>query len=151
MSVKETIRGALKLDELPDRACFSTWEEFLQWFVKSVLVEFPPGASGVVVGNTQPTEDDRDKIWVRRDNSGGFLGLYVNVKGKWQPFYQFVKDPFTQIIWAVGDSANVPEGFVLIEPGDAIIPSTVVNAIRAQFQPSTSGGFIYFAMRYEGF
>lgn len=150
--IVDTISGSVKLNGLPERATFRSWEQFITALPGYLTIELPRGATGVIVGNATPSEDDRDKIWVRRNSSGDFLGLYTFTGNAWHPYFQFATGELLQPVWVIGDSNNVPEGFVLIDVGDAIIPSGVVNALRAQYVPNPAGpGFAYFAVRYIGF
>lgn len=150
MSVVNTVvRGALKIDNVPDRACFSTWRQFLESIPDFLTVEVPSSVSGVVVGPNTPDEDDRDKIWFRRDNGGNFLGVWAFQNGAWRPLFNFGTN---QIIWTFGDSTNIPDGFVLIEEGDPVIPSNIVQGLTALYIPAQAGpGFGYYALRFSGY
>lgn len=148
--IRDVVRGVLKVDNLPERACFTSWQDFLEELPTFLTVELPTNVSGVVVGRDFPTDDDKDKVWFRRDPSGNFLGIYAFQNGAWRPFYNVTPG---QVIWTIGDSDNVPDGFVLIETGDATIPSTVVEALMGQYisKAGGGGGFVYFAMRFAGY
>lgn len=146
--IRDTVKGVLRVNSIPERECFYSWRDFLEKMPTLLSVELPTSVSGVVVGRDFPTDDDKDKVWFRRDQSGVFLGVYAFQDGAWRPFYNFAPG---QVIWTVGNSENIPQGFVLITTDDEVIPSTVVNAIKAQYIPNGLGGFAYFALRYEGF
>lgn len=149
--IQDVVRGAIKVDSLPDRACFNSFEEFIQALPNYLSVEVPTKISGVLVSREPPSEDDRDKIWFRRNSSGAYAGIYAFQNGKWQRLFQFVQDGALEIIWVYGNSNQIPDGFVLIQDGDTQILSTVVHAIMGHYVPIVGGGFSYFAMRYIGF
>lgn len=146
--IRETIRGALQIDGPIDRDCFSSWQDFIAAIPRLISVEIPSDVGGVVVQQATPSEDDRQKLWLRLDNSGGFVGLFIFAKGKWQPYYAFVAG---QIIWMTGNSASVPDGFSLVTKDVAGIPSTVVNALMSQYVPNGLGGYSYFAAIFVGY
>lgn len=146
--IQDVVRGALKVDNLPDRACFTSFEELLQALPTFLSVEVPTSVSGTLVSREPPSEDDRDKIWYRRNSSGAFVGTYAFQNGQWRPLYQFAPG---QIIWMYGNSARVPEGFVLIQEGDTMLLSSVVNALKSTYISDGAGGYSYFAVRYVGF
>lgn len=147
--IQNTVASALKVIALPERACFTTWQEFIESIPRFIGVEVPDSVSGVVVSSTPPGEGSRDKIWFRRDNNGSFLGIYAFQNGAWRPLYQFAPG---QVIWMVGDSDNPPEGFTVIVAGDPTMPNSTALGIMAQYIPNPIGpGFNYFAVRYSGY
>lgn len=146
--IVDVVTGAIKLNNLPDRECFRGWDDFIRRLPEFLSVEIPPSALGVIIGKDSPSEDDRDKIWYRRDASGAFLGIYAFQGGAWKPLYNI---PTGQIIWLWGSSQSIPEGFTFIWTGDAVIPSNVVAGIIGQYIPDGSGHYSYFAVRYSGF
>lgn len=147
-TISDVVRGALKLNGLPDRECFTSWLDFVQALPNLLSVEVPTSASNVIVGNDYPTADDTNKIWYRRDPAGNFIGIYAFQNGQWHPLYNYVAN---ELIWMFGNSAAVPEGFLLVESGDAMIPSNVVNHLVAQYVPILGGGYSYYAVRYVGY
>lgn len=146
--IEDVIKGAIKINGNLDRQCFSSWREFLETLPNLLAVEVPRGASSLLVGREEPGEEDRNKLWARQDSNGAFLGLYAFQNGGWRPFYNYVQN---EIIWMFGNSDTIPDGFTLVEVGDPVIPSSVVNAIRGQFIPGANNNFIYFAVKYTGF
>ena len=147
--IQNVILGALKLLGIPERACFQNWQQFVEAIPQYFAVEVPQSITNVIVGSTAPSEDDRDKIWYRRDNNGSFLGVYAFQNGAWRPFYSLVPDSVT---WTWGNSNSIPDGFILIEQGDSTIPSTVVNFLVGQYIPLPSGpGYQWFAIRFVGY
>lgn len=78
----DPIVGSLKINNLPDIACFTNFSDFIQAFVKAVVVELPEVAQGVVVSTTEPNPTLAG-IWVQIDAAGNFLGIYVYSGGAW--------------------------------------------------------------------
>lgn len=146
-SVVDVVRGALKLNGSIDRMCFSSWKEFVQSIPNLFSVEVPKSVTNVTVGEAPPTEDSVDNVWFRRDSSGAILGIYVFQDGAWRQFYNL---PPTQVVWMYGNSASLPDGFVLIDTGDPYVPSNVVTILKAQYI-ALGGGYSYFAVRWEGY
>jgi hypothetical protein len=146
--INEVIRGALKLTQLPDRVCFTSWRDFVQALPDLLSVEVPESVSGVVVSADQPGDDDKEKLWFRRDFSGNFLGLYAFQNGNWHPFYNLAPN---EVVWVFGDSGDPPDGFVVILPDDPVVPSAVVTHLINLYLPNESGSFAYFAVRFNGY
>lgn len=148
LTEQDVIVGGVRVIGLLDNVCFKSQAEEIKALEKLLAVEIPASALGVVIGSTYPSEDDRDKIWFRRDSGGNFVGLYAFQNGTWRPIYQFAPN---QIIWMHGNSANIPTGFRLIQLGDPEITSSVVTALTAQYVPNGVGGYAYFATVFEGY
>lgn len=144
--IQDTIRGAIKVTDLPDRAAFTTWADFIKSLERYLAVELPVNVSGVIFDRSQPSEDNRDKIWIRRESNGDVTGLYIFSGGKWKPFYALAPN---QVTWMYGDSGNLPDSFVLINTGDVVIEPDVVVHIKNQYLPKAGGGWSYFAVRYS--
>ncbi len=147
-TISDTVLGALKLTGLPDRMCFTSWLEFVQALPELLSVEVPTSASNVLVGNDYPNADETNKIWYRRDPGGNFIGIYAFQNGQWRLLYNQV---LNQISWLYGNSTTIPDGFILIEPGDSQLPSNVVSHLVAQYVPIPGGGYSFFAVRYVGY
>lgn len=146
--IADVVRGALKLNDLPERYSFTSWADFVRALPQFFSVELPVSVSGVVVSKVSPSEDDRDKVWYRRDGLGNFLGVYAFQAGAWRLLHSRLSN---EVIWVVGVSTSVPDGFVLIDTGDAVIPDDVVNAIKSHYVPDGLGNFSYFAVRFNGY
>jgi len=147
--IRDTIRGAIKLNGLPERAVFTSWEEFIKALPQYLSVEVPASAiSGVVVSSSAPTEDERDKLWFRRNVAGSFVGVYAFQGGAWERFYTYAPG---EVVWLTGNSASPPTGFRVIESGEPSLPTAVVNNITAQYVPISGGGFAYYAALFIGY
>lgn len=148
--ISDTIRGALKVNGLPERSCFTSFSELLAALPELLSVEIPIGSSGVIVGPDEPGEQDRGKLWLRRDNSGGVIGKYAFQGGHWERLYDVVTG---EVRWIVGDSTQIPAGWELIEEGVAGFPSEVIDRLVSTYVPNVNiaGAYYYFAVHYVGF
>jgi hypothetical protein len=152
--MSDIIKGSVKIVAPIDRVCIKTWQELLTELERVLGVVLPEGAKGVIFSNTQPSEDDRDKLWVYRDNSGSILGMYAFQGGQWRPLYLPVDQ---EIRWFFGDSDNPPAGWQPILSGDNLlpggVPASVEAAILAQsvLIPPSLTRYAYYAARYIGF
>lgn len=150
--IQDNVKGALKLNALPERTCFTSFQDFVEQLPNFLSVEVPASVSNVVIGPSVPSQDDIDKLWVRRDVNGNFIGFYAFQNGAWRPFYNLVTQGAVQIIWLYGDSNTPPDGFTFIDTGDPVISPTVVVALKGQYVPNPlGGGFAYYAARFSGF
>jgi len=102
-----TVIGQLILKALPELECFTNFTDFLKALPGLYAVEIPASVTNVIVGPAQPSSSQTSSIWVRVNNAGTFLGIYVFSDGNW---IQVVPAP-NQIIWMYGDSSVVPDGY----------------------------------------
>lgn len=110
-NVSDLIRGAIKLDGFREGQCFTSIDDYTKALPGMLAVEIPASITNVTVSADQPTDDERDNLWFRRDNSGSFLGLYLYAQGAWQQIYPVPQ----QIFKLYGDSRNIPKGFALAD------------------------------------
>ena len=108
----DTISGSLKLADLPDLFCFTSWPEFLKALPDLLTVEIPAGLTNVVITNVQPNDTQRDFVWFRMSNGGSFIGIYLFSAGKWTQFFPV---PLAIYHVAGGDSRTPPDGYILTE------------------------------------
>lgn len=146
--VNVTITGAVKVKNVPERACFNTWVDFVKSLEQYLSVEVPASISNVIIGTQNPSDSDKEKLWFRRATNGQFIGIYAFQDGAWRPFYF---QPPGQVTWMYGNSNSIPEGFRLVTNPDPALPLEVAQALTAQYVPLSSGGFQYFAVIYVGF
>jgi len=151
--IQDVNRGSLKIQNLPDRVCINGWRELIQAIPEFISVEVPSSITGIITGNTAPGEDDTNKLWLRRDAAGNFIGLYVFQGGSWEQVYDVIQDNGNrEIRWVSGVSSNPPDGWIVVVQGDPTIPEPVVLALTARYVPSGAPGvFNYYAVRYVGF
>lgn len=145
--IQDVTRGSLKVNNLPDRVCIRSWREFIESIPGFITVEVPASVSNVVIGNTAPGEDDIDKLWLRRDSSGTFLGLYVFQGGEWV----LITPPPETVWWFQGTSADPPNGYTVILTGDPVVDPDVVQALIPRYVAGPGNTYKYYAARYTGF
>jgi len=145
--IQDVTRGSLKVNNLPDRVCIRSWKEFIESIPSFITVEVPASVSNVVIGNTAPGEDDIDKLWLRRDASGTFLGLYIFQGGEWV----LITPPPETVWWFYGNSEDPPNGYTTILTGDPVISPAVVEALIPRYVAISPGVYSYYAGRYTGF
>lgn len=145
--IQDGIRGAVIVTDLPDRACFSSWREFVQSLGQYLAVEVPANASGVIFSPSEPGEDERNVIWVQRAANGEVRGIFLFTNGAWQANFGFIEREYK---WLAGDSANPPKGTAVILPGDGVFSPQQVSHIINQYLPNGAGGYSIFAVRQAG-
>lgn len=147
--ITDNVRGALKVNGSLDRQYFTSWREFIEALPNLLSVEIPSSITNVVVSAGEPGDDDGDKLWVRKDSAGGFLGLYLFQRGKWRRFFNSAPN---EVHWFGGDSNHPEEGFVVIDDEDAVFTSYVVTSLKVKYIPKELGdGYVYYAARFESF
>lgn len=148
--MSDVIRGAIKIDGLLEAQCFTSWEDFVKSLPNLLSVEVPVSVTNVTIGNLQPSEDERDHLWFRKDASGSFVGLYLYAQGAWRKIFPVDGE----IVWVYGDSRVPPAGYTVIDTGDAYITAAVVTHLKQFYSETTVGGstfYKYYAARYSGF
>lgn len=141
MTTTDVIRGTISLDGFLDGRCFKSWDEFVKALPSMLTVEIPADSTNVSVGNVQPTDDQRDNLWVRKDNSGSFIGLYVYSQGAWQQVYP----PPLSLSLIVGDSRVVPIGYQLASDS-SLIDATMLAALQKLWVVGGVGPPVWYKM-----
>lgn len=149
---KDKLEGELILKEQPQGLSWTTPLEFLKVITKYVTPEFPVRGDNdfIVSGRNTPSPDNNDKMWAREDNNRNWLGWHKFIRGKWRRAYEYRSD---QVIWMVGNSTNIPEGFQLIDASTPGFSGNVLNQITGQYVETSpgSGVYEYFAVRFIGY
>lgn len=147
--IQNLVKGVLKINTLVERECFTGWIDFLERLPDIISVEVPASVSGVIFSQEEPSEDNRNKIWVRQSPSGGVIGTYLFQDGAWNKLFT---DYEFDVKWQWGDSENPEPGYITILPGDSQVPSYVVDKLVATYVPKPVGtGYAYFAKRFVGY
>ncbi len=148
----DVIRGALKIDNLPDLACaeINSFADAIRAFPQFATVEVPTSVSGIIFSPVEPTTDDTNKLWVKVDVNGNFIGVYVFTNGDWNAVYLF---PPGHIEWLAIDSRSPPKGFTLINAlGPTFIDSSVRTHLMAQYLlDPTLVFYVYAAYAFTGY
>ena len=119
----DVVRGVLKLEGLLDEKCFTSWQEFVSAIPSLFAVELPNNITNVTVGATQPSDSERDHLWVKKDGSGSFVGLFIYAQGDWQQVYPAPN----QLFLMYGDSRAMPAGYILASDDPNISTLELVN------------------------
>lgn len=107
----DVLRGAIKIDNFLEGKCFTSWKDFVLALPQMLSVEVPTSVTNVTVGTVQPGDDEKDNLWIRRDNSGSFLGMYTFAAGSWKQIFPVPNE----IFYVYGDSRNPPAGYSFVE------------------------------------
>lgn len=147
----DTLVGEITLENKPREICWGTPDDFLKLLTQVLSVRFPVNLANefVVVGFQTPSPDDQGRMWARFDASRNWLGWHAFQKGNWRRVYEYRSD---EIIWMVGDSRSIPDGFQLVDSG-APLPTATIEHIKSFYletNPGT-GAYRYFAVRFLGY
>jgi hypothetical protein len=69
---------------LPLSFCHTTWQSTFDAFLSAIAATMPGNFAGLVVGDSTPAAEDRDKLWFRTKASCEPLGLFVFYNGTWK-------------------------------------------------------------------
>ena len=146
MSIQSIIKGAIKVQGVPESACFQNFAQLLNALGTYLSVEIANQAfSNVVISVAQPGQADRDKMWVRLNPAGQFIGFYFYFNNIWNQVYPVPGE----IFWLIGDSANPPAGFAFFDNSDGTMTGPDYTELIAMAVPN--GGtppFVYYPARY---
>lgn len=148
----DVVEGALKLKGLVDELCATSLAEYTKLLPTLFSVLIPSNISNVVVGVQQPGDDRRDNLWVRLDNSGDFIGLYVYAQGQWRQVSP-VENQLFKIAYAGANSTIPIPGFTLATDGSRLTTSQK-NFIKLQWHWNNDvvGSFYdIYEVYYSGF
>lgn len=144
----DVIRGAVKLDGFIEEKCFKSWAEFITALPSMLALEIPDSITNVTVGNTQPTDDQRDNLWIRKDSSGSFVGFYLYAQGTWQKI--FPADG--ELTWVSGDSRVIAPGYTLATNlTDLTAAQKAFLTARWHIGGTSPTWYDIFEVRYTGF
>lgn len=126
-----TVRNALKINNIPDLACFKTFTDLLKALPEFYSVEIPNDITNVVISSSEPDESQRDSLWIKTDTSGSFIGLFLYTGGAWNQIYPAPNE----IFWVYGDSDDIPAGYELVDTGNANFTTAEIAHLQRMFYP----------------
>lgn len=132
---------------LPQDFCFENVQQLIQGISQYFKAVIPDSITNVIVSNSQPTSTERDSMWVRLSASGTIMGIYFYTGITWK---QVLPAP-NEVIWMYGDSADVPEGFILVDGSNPNFTAPEVAYLQGMFYPAGPGPWTYFAVTFAGF
>lgn len=150
---RDPISGKPVITKIPENLKWGKPIDFVKALMNMFVVVLPLKGNNdfVVTGSQVPTEDDKSRLWVADQKNGSFLGFFRFIKGQWRRIFNLRAD---MVIWMVGDSRDIPEGFQLIDGTVSGIDVETQNFIKAQFRidptSTTFPIYTYFACRYIG-
>lgn len=106
----DVVRGSIKVDNLPEGCCFTSFEELLKALPNWLTVEVPGDITNVVVSNQAPSEAQRDSVWFKIGTGSAFLGIFVFSTGAWRQVYPVPN----QLIRVHGNSTLPPAGYEVL-------------------------------------
>lgn len=108
----------------PGAQCLTTTQAVLDNSAKYLRVSGPEGFSYIIVSESEPTVDDRDKVWLQLEANGQPRGLYKYQTDAWTlvPGVHI-----GSIILYSGALANLPAGWVICD-GTNGAPDLTANA-----------------------
>lgn len=126
MSETELVQGELQITGLLEGLCIESAEALVRLLPSLLTPMVPATISNVVVGSQQPGDDRRNNLWIRLDNSGDFVGIYVYAVGQWRQVYPVPG----QLFYISGDSRDIPKGFKLATAADSGLPTSQKNFLK---------------------
>lgn len=144
----DVIRGILKLDNFMEGKCFTSWADFIAAMPSMFSVEVPTDVTNVKLGTDQPSDSERDNLWIKINGAGSFVGIFIYAQGTWQQIYPVPQE----IFFMYGDSRNVPAGYRLVSDDPNISDIQVVNMQKIWTTGGTSPTwYTTFHVTYKGF
>jgi len=149
------VKGTIKVTNIPQGACFNTFEELLASLGQYLTVEIPEqNFSNVVISVAQPGTADVGKIWWRLGGSGTFIGIYTfnHNTGTWVQVYPAPGEVF----WLTGtadypDSDTPPPGWSFTAVALAMSAPQYAAVITPNLFPAGPGPFTFYAALWVGY
>lgn len=143
-------QGSVKIVGLPDLACFETVQQWAAALASQLAIEIPDTITNVVIGNSEPINSQTTALWIRRDNSGTFVGLYIYSSGAWVQIYP-VPLPLVQFTWVTGSSLDIPTGYARADTYPTLTPAQVTfYQNRWNPDPGNPGEYLDFEVYFTG-
>lgn len=143
----DVIQGILKLNNFMEGKCFTCWSDFVAAVPSMFSVELPSNVSNVNVSSSEPSDSERDHLWVKISPSGSPIGLFIYSQGAWKQFLPAVN----QLFYVYGDSNNIPDGYTLAS-NDPNLSSSEILTLQKTWHPNNAGtGYTIFHVTYTGF
>lgn len=141
----DVIQGAVSVVNLPDVSCFENFSDFVVALAASLAIEIPQSITNVVIGNSEPTSTTT-ALWIRRDNSGTFVGFYVYSSSSWVQIYP-VPGELTRIY---GSTLALPEGYQRADLNPNLTAAQI-TFLQAQWMadPSNPGEYLIFDVYFN--
>lgn len=108
---EDIVYGYLEAIGTPDTYCFESAQQYYESIAKNFRPAFSRTITNVVISNVQPTEEERQSLWIRMSNGGQYIGEYIFSGTSWKQITPVPQGLFRMY----GDSRTVPEGYKLAD------------------------------------
>lgn len=137
MAARNTIKGSIKTKGIPESICFKNFADLLQNLGNYLTIEIPiDDITNVIISNQQPSDVDRDKLWVRRTNSGKIAGALVFSGGQWVQLFPAPQ----QVFILLGNSTTPPDGYVYMPQSLSGLSSLQYSALYGSMVLNNANG-----------
>lgn len=135
---------------LPDLSCFTSFQEFLAALPQFLVALVPTNITNVVIGNIQPQDTQRNTLWVRKDNSGTFIGLFVYSSGIWSPIWPVPNGVYGT--WRLStDPFGPPAGYTRLDNVVGVPPAVVAARIATwTVDGANPTEYLFYEVQYTG-
>lgn len=148
---RDKLSVALAVKRIPEKLCWGKPRDFIENLTQYLTAELDVESrlNLVVVGHETPTEDDKDRLWIRTARDNSFLGFYLFQNGAWKVIHNYRSD---EVIWMYGNSTQIPSGFEFIDGSLGGMDSKVQERVISQYlQIEGTNSYSYFAVRWKGY
>lgn len=144
---EDLVYGELQVIGIPDTYCFESAQQYYESIAKNFRPVFSRTITNVVISNVQPTEEERQSLWIRMSNGGQYIGQYVFSGTSWKQI-----SPAPQGLFRMyGDSRSVPEGYKLADASNGKLTATQAAFLITTWHLHTSTLYYdIFDVTFEG-
>lgn len=145
---EDSVKAEVKISNLPDLACFTSFGDLLLALPTFLSVFVSRSISNVLVGNTEPSASQRSFVWIKRNNAGTVLGVFLFSNGAWNQFFP-IPGQVSTVSGATADSTNPPVGYITTDDATTL---TIAQKVffKAQWRDNGSGVFDVYTVVPEG-
>lgn len=127
----DVIRGALKLDNFTEGKAYSNLDSFIKDLSNMFSVEIPENVTNVIVSSSEPGDDFKTGVWIRKDAAGAFAGVYIFQVDSWTKIVPPLFD--TEVILMYGNSNDIPSGYSLADDTNPDLPAGVGTQLMTEW------------------
>jgi hypothetical protein len=120
----------------PGLQCLTTTQAVLDAAAKYLQIVGPTGTSFIIISDTEPSVDDRDKAWLKLEENGKPIGLYKFQDAAWMLVPGVHQGA---IILYSGAVASIPAGWQLADGTNGSPDLTNDTNYASLWQPNYNG------------
>lgn len=144
---EDLVYGTLQPIGTPDTYCFESAQQFYESIAKNFKPAFSRSITNVVISNVEPTDEERQSLWIRLSNGGQYIGEYIFSGSTWKQISPVPNGVFRMY----GDSRNIPTGYALADENNPQLTAAQGTFLKGTWHLDPTGTYYdIFDVTFEG-